>query len=51
MATYVSGLRRAGFWPRFIAYIIDSLILGLIFSIGFTMLLLPFLAIFPTSLT
>jgi uncharacterized RDD family membrane protein YckC len=47
MAAYVSGLRRAGFWPRIIAYIIDSLILGLIFAVGFTMIFLPFLAIFP----
>lgn len=47
MASYVSGLRRAGFWPRFIAYIIDSVILGLIFAVGGLMILLPFLALFP----
>ncbi|HUL62021.1 MAG TPA: RDD family protein [Methanocella sp.] len=47
MQSYVSSLRRAGFWPRFFANVIDSLILGLIFVLGFTMIFLPFLAFFP----
>jgi Predicted membrane protein/domain len=47
MQAYVNSLRRAGFWPRFFAYIIDMLIIGMILAAGFVMMLLPFWAMFP----
>jgi uncharacterized RDD family membrane protein YckC/histone H3/H4 len=47
MASYVSGLRRAGFWPRFFAYIIDLIIFGIIIGIIIGMISAPFLLLFP----
>jgi uncharacterized RDD family membrane protein YckC len=47
MASYVSGLRRAGFWPRFFAYIIDLIIFGIILGIILGMISAPFLLFFP----
>jgi uncharacterized RDD family membrane protein YckC len=47
MASYVSGLRRAGFWPRLIAYAIDVIIFGLIIGTVVAMISAPFLLFFP----
>ena len=46
MAAYVSGLRRAGFVSRAIAYIIDCIIIGLILGLVIGMIFLPFLVLF-----
>jgi uncharacterized RDD family membrane protein YckC len=51
MASYVSGLRRAGFWPRFFAYLIDMIIFGLIIGAVVAMLTIPFIVIFPNEFT
>lgn len=47
MASYVSGLRRAGIGSRTIAYLIDVIIFGLIIGAVIAMISLPFLLIFP----
>jgi uncharacterized RDD family membrane protein YckC len=46
MASYVSSLRRAGFWPRTFAFIIDMIIYGLIIGLVILMISLPFLLLF-----
>jgi uncharacterized RDD family membrane protein YckC len=47
MASYVSGLRRAGIVSRTIAYIIDLIIFGLIIGTIIVMISGPFLLLFP----
>jgi hypothetical protein len=47
MQSYVSGLRRAGFWSRFIAYIIDWIVLGVIMSAVIGMIFVSFWVVFP----
>jgi uncharacterized RDD family membrane protein YckC len=47
MASYVSGLRRAGIVSRTIAYLIDVIIFGLILGIIIVMISAPFLLLFP----
>ncbi len=49
MASYVSGLRRAGFWPRFFAYLIDMIIFGLIIGAVVAMFTIPFIVLFPNQ--
>jgi uncharacterized RDD family membrane protein YckC len=47
MASYVSGLRRAGFVSRFIAYLIDLIIFGIILGTVVVMITAPFIILFP----
>jgi uncharacterized RDD family membrane protein YckC len=47
MASYVSGLHRAGFWPRLFAYVIDLIIFGIIIGSIIGMISAPFLLFFP----
>jgi hypothetical protein len=47
MASYVSGLRRACFWSRFFAYLIDLIIFGLILGTVVVMISAPFILFFP----
>jgi uncharacterized RDD family membrane protein YckC len=46
MASYVSGLRRAGFASRTIAYLIDVIIFGLIIGTVILMITAPFVILF-----
>jgi uncharacterized RDD family membrane protein YckC len=46
MQSYVNSLKRAGFWPRFFAYVIDMIIFGLIIGLVIAMISAPFLILF-----
>ena len=47
MESYVNALRRAGFWPRFFAYIIDCIIAAFILGILAAMIIVPFIVLVP----
>jgi uncharacterized RDD family membrane protein YckC len=49
MQSYVNALRRAGFWPRFFAYLIDVIIFGLIIGAVIAMFTIPFIVLFPNE--